>query len=78
MLTRQLLAFSRRQHLERRTLNLNDTIGEIMKLLQRIIGEDVEVSVKAAPDLCMVFADPAQIEQVIMNLGVNARDAIPR
>ncbi len=77
VLTRQLLAFSRRQHLERRTINLNETIGEIMKLLQRIIGEDVEVRVKAAPALSAVFADPVQIEQVVMNLAVNARDAMP-
>ena len=78
VLTRQLLAFGRRQHLERRVINLNDTISEIMKLLQRIIGEDVEVRMKGAPDLASVFADPAQIEQVVMNLGVNARDAMPR
>jgi PAS domain S-box-containing protein len=78
VLTRQLLAFSRRQILERRTINLNDTIGEIMKLLRRIIGEDVEVRVNSAPDLSAVFADPAQIEQVIMNLAVNARDAMPK
>lgn len=77
VLTRQLLAFSRRQHLERRTVNLNDTISEIMKLLRRIIGEDVEISVKCAPDLSAVFADPAQIEQVLMNLCVNAREAMP-
>jgi signal transduction histidine kinase/DNA-binding response OmpR family regulator len=77
-LTRQLLAFSRRQRLERRTINLNETIQEIMGLLQRIIGEDVEVHMKAAPDLSAVFADPAQIEQVVMNLGVNARDAMPQ
>ncbi|MEO6392849.1 MAG: response regulator [Pyrinomonadaceae bacterium] len=77
VLTRQLLAFSRRQHLEQRVINLNETIGEIMKLLQRIIGEDVEVMIKAAPGLANVFADPAQIEQVVMNLGVNARDAMP-
>jgi len=77
VLTRQLLAFSRRQHLERRTINLNETIGEIMKLLQRIIGEDVEVNVKAGSGLSAVFADPAQIEQVVMNLAVNARDAMP-
>jgi PAS domain S-box-containing protein len=77
VLTRQLLAFSRRQHLERHTINLNETIGEIMKLLQRIIGEDIEVRVKAAHALSAVYADPAQIEQVVMNLGVNARDAMP-
>ncbi|MDQ3751255.1 MAG: PAS domain S-box protein [Acidobacteriota bacterium] len=76
-LTRKLLAFSRRQHLERRTINLNDTINSTMKLLERIIGEDVEVSVKYADDLPTVFADPGQIEQVIMNLAVNARDAMP-
>ena len=78
VLTRQLLAFSRRQILERRTINLNDTIGEITKLVQRIIGEDVEVRVKYDPNLSAVFADPAQIEQVIMNLAVNARDAMPQ
>ncbi|MDX6710156.1 MAG: hypothetical protein QOH96_1172 [Blastocatellia bacterium] len=78
VLIRQLLAFSRRQHLERRVINLNDTIGETMKLLRRIIGEDVEVHVKAGPNLSAIFADPAQIEQVIMNLAVNARDAMPQ
>jgi len=78
VLTRQLLAFSRRQHLERHTINLNDTINEIMKLLQRIIGEDVEVNVKAGSDLSATFADPGQIEQVIMNLSINARDAMPQ
>jgi PAS domain S-box-containing protein len=78
VLTRQLLAFSRRQHLERRTINLNDTINEIMELLQRIIGEDVEVNVKAGSNLSATFADPGQIEQVIMNLSINARDAMPQ
>lgn len=76
-LTRQLLAFSRRQHLERRAVCLNETVGEIAKLLERIIEEDVEVSLKCAADLKTVFADSAQIEQVIMNLAVNARDAMP-
>lgn len=76
-LTRKLLAFSRRQHLERRTINLNDTIGEITMLLERIIGEDIEVSVKYESNLPTVFADPGQIEQVVMNLAVNARDAMP-
>lgn len=75
-LTRKLLAFSRRQHLKRRTINLNDTIPEIMKLIERIIGEDVEISVSYAPNLYAVYADPTQIEQVIMNLSVNARDAM--
>jgi two-component system cell cycle sensor histidine kinase/response regulator CckA len=78
VLTRQLLAFSRRQHLERRTINLNDTISEIMKFLRRIIGEDVEVRVIANSGLSTISADPAQIEQVIMNLAVNARDAMPQ
>ncbi len=77
MLTRQLLAFSRRQHLERHTINLNDTVRELVKFLRRIIGEDVEVNVKTAPDLSAVFADPAQLEQMLMNLCVNARDAMP-
>jgi two-component system cell cycle sensor histidine kinase/response regulator CckA len=77
VLTRQLLAFGRRQHLERRVINLNEAISEILKLLQRIIGEDIEVRMKSAPGLASVFADPSQIEQVVMNLGVNARDAMP-
>jgi len=78
VLTRQLLAFSRRQQMERRHINLNDTVGEIMKLLHRIIGADVEVTVKAGSNLSAISADPAQIEQVVMNLAVNARDAMPQ
>ena len=78
MLTRQLLAFSRQQRLERRAININDTVDGIVRMLLRIIGEDVEVSVRPALDLGAVFADPAQIEQVIMNLAVNARDAMPQ
>lgn len=77
VLTRQLLAFSRRQKMERRRINLNDTIGELIKLLHRIIGADVEVNLKTESDLSAIFADPAQIEQVVMNLAVNARDAMP-
>lgn len=77
VLTRQLLAFSRRQHLERKVINLNDSIGDLTKLLRRIIGEDIEVAVRCSGDLATVFADVAQIEQVVMNLAVNARDAMP-
>ncbi len=77
-LTRQLLAFSRRQHLDRKNINVNDTINEILKLLERIIGEDVHVTTKFSSDISAVYADRAQIEQVIMNLSVNARDAMPR
>jgi signal transduction histidine kinase/ActR/RegA family two-component response regulator len=76
-LTRQLLAFGRRQQMERRNIKLNDVIAEIMKLLNRIIGADVEVNVRAGSNLSVIFADPAQIEQVVMNLAVNARDAMP-
>ena len=77
VLTRQLLAFSRRQHLDRRAINLNETVSEIAKLLQRIIGEDIEVSIIYGFHLSKVFADRAQIEQVLMNLCVNAREAMP-
>jgi signal transduction histidine kinase/CheY-like chemotaxis protein len=77
-LTRQLLAFGRRQRLERRTLNLNEIVADIMKMLQRIIGEDIEVVVKSESELLPVYADPAQLEQVIMNLAINARDAMPQ
>src|SRR6185295_16146179 len=77
VLTRQLLAFSRQQQMERRNSKLNDVIAEIMKLLNRIIGADVEVNVRAGSNLSVISADPAQIEQVVMNLAVNARDAMP-
>jgi two-component system cell cycle sensor histidine kinase/response regulator CckA len=77
-LTRQLLAFSRRQHLDRKNINVNDTIREILKLLERIIGEDVKVATKFEEKLSTVYADRAQLEQVIMNLSVNARDAMPQ
>lgn len=76
-LTRQLLIFSRRERLEPRTLALNDTIAPFAKLLRRIIGEDIDLRFKGAPDLSTVFADPGQMEQVLMNLAANARDAMP-
>ncbi len=77
-LTRQLLAFSRRQILEMRVLDLNTTLRDLEKMLRRIIGEDVELVTFMAEDLGNVKADPGQMEQVIMNLAVNARDAMPR
>ena len=75
-LTRQLLAFSRRQTLEPVVLDLNKLIEEQAKMLTRLLGEDIELQFLPEPDLGSVRADPGQIEQVIMNLAVNARDAM--
>jgi two-component system cell cycle sensor histidine kinase/response regulator CckA len=77
-LTRQLLAFSRQQILTPVILNLNDLIMDMQKMLPRLIGEDIAVSVALAPQLRSVRADKNQIEQVILNLAVNSRDAMPR
>jgi PAS domain S-box-containing protein len=76
-LTRQLLAFSRKQVLEPRFLDLNRVVSGIEGLLDRVLGEDVELRILLAEDLGLVHADPGQIEQVLMNLAVNARDAMP-
>jgi signal transduction histidine kinase/ActR/RegA family two-component response regulator len=75
-LTRQLLAFARRQALEPRHINLNQAVTETLSLLEKVIGSNIEVKRDLAPDLAMVRADPAQIEQVLMNLCLNARDAM--
>ncbi len=76
-LTRQLLAFGRKQVLELKVIDLNAVVADISKLLRPLIGEDIEVVVTRDPKLGRTKADPGQVEQVIMNLAVNARDAMP-
>ena len=76
-LTRQLLAFSRRQASQPRALDLNEIVSNIEKMLRRLIGEDVELVTSLSPVLGIVRADAGQMEQVIVNLTVNARDAMP-
>ncbi|MEW6207339.1 MAG: PAS domain S-box protein [Acidobacteriota bacterium] len=77
-LTNQLLAFSRKQVLQPKVLDLNGVIVEVEKLLRRLIGENIELITNLEPELGRVKADPGQIEQVIMNLAVNSRDAMPQ
>jgi len=77
-LTRQLLALSRRQVLQPQILDLNQVLSEIKKMLLRIIGEDIELISHLDPDLGLIKADKGQLEQVIMNLTINARDAMPK
>ena len=76
-LTKQLLAFGRRQVLKPRPLDLNAVVADVEPLVQRLVGEDVELEIRSSSGLGTVRADPGQIEQVIVNLAVNARDAMP-
>jgi PAS domain S-box-containing protein len=76
-LTRQLLAFSRKQVIEPRVLDVNALVAESSRMLRRIIGEDIALVTDLSPGLASVRADPVQLEQVIVNLAVNARDAMP-
>ena len=76
-LTRQLLAFSRRQVVERRVLDLNAVVTRAERLLRRLVGDDIELVVRLAPALAPIQADTGQLDQILMNLVVNARDAMP-
>lgn len=77
ILVGQLLAFSRRQVLRMESLNLNDTVSELMKMIGRVIGEHISLEYALSPDIAIVSADRGQIEQIVINLCVNARDAMP-
>ncbi|PYI44233.1 MAG: hypothetical protein DMC57_03095, partial [Verrucomicrobia bacterium] len=76
-LTRQLLAYSRKQIIQRRPLALNEVVEQTVAMLRRLIGEHIALDMQLAPDLPPIFADPSNVEQVIMNLALNARDAMP-
>jgi two-component system, cell cycle sensor histidine kinase and response regulator CckA len=76
-LTRQLLAFSRKQMIEPRILDLNEVVASLQKLLSRLVGEDIPLEIRPATGLGKVRADPGQIEQILMNLAANGRDAMP-
>jgi two-component system, cell cycle sensor histidine kinase and response regulator CckA len=76
-LTRQLLAFARRQILEPRNIDLNQTATETLSLLEKVIGGNISIKTNLAPDLAVVRADPIQVDQVLLNLCINARDAMP-
>lgn len=77
-LVQQLLAFARRQILEPRNLSLNQTVRDVMSLLDKLIGKDIEIKTALADDLSPVRADPTQVEQMLVNLCINSRDAMPK
>ncbi len=77
-LTRQLLAFSRRQVMQPRHLELNESVQSLARMLQRVLGEDIRLRLKLHPGPLITYADPGMLDQVLMNLAVNARDAMPQ
>jgi two-component system cell cycle sensor histidine kinase/response regulator CckA len=77
-LTRQLLAFARRQHISPRNMDMNQTVRDALRLLESVLGGGIELRTDLAADLAVTRADPIQVEQVLMNLCINARDAMPR
>jgi len=77
-LTRQLLAFSRRQVLQPRVLDLNNVVADVSRMLGRMLGENVKIDLNLGGHVGAVFADPGQLQQIIVNLAVNARDAMPK
>jgi PAS domain S-box-containing protein len=77
-LTRQLLTFSRRQIMQPKKLDLNEVVNQMTKMLRRLLGEDITLQVNYAPGLPLIEADPGMMEQILMNLSINARDAMPK
>jgi len=78
MLTRQLLAFGRKQIMQPKVININESIKDLLNMLRRIIGDNIELKISLLPDLKLIYADPAQIQQVVINLCINARDAMAK
>ncbi len=77
-LTRQLLTFSRRQIIQPKNLDLNEVVSNMTRMLRRLLGEDITLQVNYAPNLPLIHADPGMMEQILMNLSVNSRDAMPK